>query len=70
MQFLSIIWQLIKSLPALLQLLESARRFFIDRKKQNKEEKNEEITKEAEDAKTPEERQQAVDNVAARWGNK
>lgn len=68
MGWLSGLWQVLKALPALLSLIKDLMSRWVTAQNDKKRKENEEIRKEAESAKTPEEKQKAVDHAANRWG--
>jgi hypothetical protein len=64
------IWQVVKSLPTLIRLLKETLEALVTFKKEHKEKKNEEVRHEAENAYTPEAKQEAVNHAADAWGRK
>lgn len=68
MGIVGIIWEILKNLPALIQLVKYLQEQAVEHSERNKQKQNEEIKKEVENAETPEQKQDAVSRAATRWG--
>lgn len=67
---LGAVWQVIKNLPAIIKFIKEILSQIETLKKEHKEKKNEEVRQDAENAKTPEQKQDAVNKAARRFGGK
>lgn len=67
-KFLLIAWEVLRNLPAIIKMINDFIAWAQEYQREKKAKENEAIKKEVENAKTPEEKQAAVDHAAARWG--